>query len=441
VRQVGQMRRTAERALYVWKDKRTRKPLLVYGARQVGKTYLIRAFGTEAFEQVLYVNFEKEISLRTLFEQDYDPHRIVTALGAYFNMSVIPGSTLLVFDEVQEAPGALTALKYFMEEMPELHVMGAGSLLGIAISQKTSFPVGKVEFLRLYPMSFHEFLLAQGEEAMVKAIVQKEIAILDILHDKLVLQLKDYLFVGGMPEVVSTFIQTRVHHEARAVQRDILMAYEQDFSKHAPASVIPKIRTVWNAIVSQLAKENKKFIYGLLRGGARAREFESALDWLEDYGLVYRVRSVSKAHVPLASYASTSSFKLYIHDCGLLGAMGNLSAKALLEKDNLFTEFKGSMTEQFVLQELKANGIDQLFYWSSDTGSAEVDFLFEKEGIPTPLEVKASENLQAKSLRVFADKYPESRCFKTSLSRYREEAWVTNVPLYGVGRIHFPNAI
>lgn len=429
------MKRSAEKNLIAWKESLSRKPLLIYGARQVGKTWLMKQFGAQEFANTVYVNLEKEIPLRTLFEQDYQPQRIIKTIETYFNQDILPGKTLLIFDEIQEAKGALTALKYFNEELAELHIIGAGSLLGIALKQQTSFPVGQVEFLHLYPMSFYEFLLATGNLKLVKLIEEKDWQLLISLRTNIISLLKSYYFVGGMPEAVLSFSLDNNYSQVRKIQENILLSYEQDFAKHAPTEVIPRIRMIWNAVVSQLAKENKKFIYGLLKEGARAKEFETALNWLENYGLIYRVNRTKKANFPLAAYSDLSAFKLYILDVGLLGAIGNLNPKTIVEKEQLFSEFKGALTEQFVLQELKVTGQKQLYYWANDSGSAEIDFIFENHNTIIPLEVKANENLQAKSLKTFALKYPGIHCYKTSLSDYRQESWVTNVPLYGAREI------
>jgi predicted AAA+ superfamily ATPase len=405
------MERSALHALEEWKNSPNRKPLLIYGARQVGKTWLMKQFGKNEFKNTVYVNFEKEIQLRSLFEQDYQPTRIIKALETYFGKNIKPGETLVVFDEIQEAKGALTSLKYFNEELSEQHVIGAGSLLGIAVKQQTSFPVGQVEFLNLYPMNFNEFLMATGNDRLAGLLDEKDWSLLTSLRTKIISLLKSYYFVGGLPEAVLSFSQNENYNQVRKIQENILQSYEQDFAKHAPAEVIPRIRMLWNAVVSQLSKENKKFIYGLIREGARAKDFEIALNWLEDYGLVYRVKRTKKANFPLAAYSDLSIFKLYILDVGLLGAMGNIHPQILIEKELLFNEFKGALTEQFVLQELKAGGQKQLFYWANDSGSAEIDFIFEKENVLIPLEVKASENLQSKSLKTYADKYPDIHCY------------------------------
>jgi predicted AAA+ superfamily ATPase len=397
----------------------------------------MKKLGEKVFENTLYVNFEKEILLRGIFEQDYEPKRIVKLLETYFNQSVTPGKTLVILDEIQEAKGGLTSLKYFKEEMQELHLIGAGSLLGIALEKETSFPVGQVSFLNLYPMDFSEFLIALGHKNMVRAIEEQDWLLLKHLRNTLMTLLKQYFFVGGMPEAVLAFSETENYQEVKEIQLAILQAYEQDFSKHAPTEIIPRIRMVWNSVVSQLAKENKKFIYGILKESARAKEFEQAIHWLENYGLIYRVYRSKKAHFPLAAYADLQAFKVYTLDVGLLSALGNLSSQTLIENERMFTEFKGALTEQFVLQEFKSMGLRQLFYWANDSGSAEVDFMLEKENKLFPIEVKSGENLQSKSLKTFAQKYPETHCFRTSLSDYRKETWMTNIPIYGVTQLLF----
>jgi predicted AAA+ superfamily ATPase len=429
------MERKAEKKLLIWKDSPSRKPLLVTGARQVGKTWLMKKFGSNSFENMLYVNFEKEIPLRTLFEQDYQPTRIVKVLETYFNQSVISGKTLLIFDEIQEAKGAITSLKYFREELPEQHLIGAGSLLGIAMKNQTSFPVGQVEFLNLCPMDFDEFLRATENQRLAELIFQNDWQLLENLKTKVIELLKTYYYVGGMPEAVLTYSINQNLQEVRSIQDSILQAYEQDFSKHAPPEIIPRIRMIWNGLVGQLSKENKKFVYGLIREGARAKDFEMAINWLSDYGLIHLVHRTKKANFPLAAYSDLQAFKIYALDVGLLAAMGNINSRTLIEKEQLFTEFKGALTEQFVLQEFKSEGMKQIYYWANDTGSAEVDFLLEFENKILPIEVKASENLQSKSLKTFSSKYPDIHCFRTSLSNFRNENWMTNIPLFGVKQL------
>lgn len=428
------MIRFVENELIKWKTSPSKKPLLIYGARQVGKTWLMKNFGRTAFDNVVYINFEKEIQLRTIFEQDYNPERIVKLLEIHANEKIIAGKTLVIFDEIQDAKGALTSLKYFREEMSELHIMGAGSLLGIALKQQTSFPVGQVEFLHLYPLNFSEFLLATDNENLVE-LIQKtsDWQLVTTFKERYISLLKNYYFVGGMPEAVQSFCENKNFDAVRQIQENILLSYEQDFSKHAPAEIIPRIRMIWNSLVSQLAKENKKFIYGLIKEGARAKEFELALTWLEDYGLIYKIYRTKKANFPLSAYIDLNAFKTYSIDVGLLAAMGNINPKILLEGDALFQEFKGALTEQFVLQELVTSKNKQIHYWANDSGSAEIDFIFEANNTIIPLEVKANENLQSKSLKTFSLKNPSIHCYRTSLSNYREESWLTNVPLYAIG--------
>lgn len=424
------MKRSIQTSLVAWVKKENRKPLVLIGPRQVGKTWLMKQLGQEHFEQVIYLNFEREKSMTTIFEDDYDPQRILSALEVFSGKKIEMGQTLIILDEIQEAPGGLTALKYFQEELPDLHLIAAGSLLGVGSKTTTSFPVGKVELKHIHPMSFVEFLQAVGEEKLSQLISDKKMDLLSVFHDRVVALLKTYYFVGGMPEAVNTYTQTKTLQDVRDVQLQILEAYERDFSKHAPKEIIPRIRQVWNTFVAQLAKENKKFVYGLIRTGARAREYESAIEWLMNYGLVHAIYRTSAVHLPIKAYADTKHFKLFFHDVGLLAALAQLDARVILEGDKLFREFKGALTEQFVVQQLVGTGVGTPFYWTNDSGQAEVDFLFETQGVLHPLEVKAAENLQSKSLQVFHEKYTDVHCYRTSLSGYREEDWLTNIPLY-----------
>jgi uncharacterized protein len=426
------MERKLTENLVQWKEKKRRKPLLLLGARQVGKTWLMKSFGTHYFENYVYVNFEKESKYRKLFEEDFNPERIVKLIEIQTRQKIVAGKTLLILDEIQEARGGLTSLKYFNEDMPELHIIGAGSLLGISAAQQTSFPVGKVEFQYLFPLTFDEFLNANKRSDLVELIRKNDWKSVAFFEQEYIRLLKQYYFVGGMPEVVSSFVENENYIEVREIQNAILKSYEQDFAKHAPGEIIPKLLMVWNNLVSQLSKENKKFIYSVIRTGARAREFEGAIDWLLNYGLINKIYCAKKAAKPLKSYRDLQAFKLYHLDVGLLGAMGGLSEKTIMETDSFFQEFKGSLTEQFVIQQLTPYNLDDLHYWVNSSGSAEVDLIFENEHTITPLEVKAAENLQSKSLKVFNDKHPELRCYRTSLSRYRQEDWLTNVPLYAV---------
>lgn len=428
------MERILTHQLIQWKSNKRRKPLLIKGARQVGKTWIMKKFGKDNFKEVIYINFEKDKLFQNLFEQDFDIQRILLALQVFSGVVPIAGDTLIVFDEIQEAKGGLTALKYFQENAPEYHVIGAGSLLGIALNGQ-SFPVGKVDFLELFPLNFTEFLMAMGEKDLLYLIKQHEWETVKLFKLKYIALLKQYYFIGGMPEVVRYFSEEKDFIEVRKIQNDILEAYELDFSKHAPYDIIPRLRMLWESIPSQLSKENKKFIYGLLKEGARAKEYEIALAWLADYGLVHRIDRVTKVGFPLKSYRDLKAFKLYISDIGLLCALSGLDEKIILEGDRMFSEFKGALTEQYVLQQLISELSLNPFYWSDDRSSGEIDFLIENKNNFYPLEVKAEENLQAKSLKSFHAKYQPKLSIRSSLSDYRKEDWLVNIPLYAIREV------
>lgn len=428
------MERILFHQLVKWKSNKRRKPLLIKGARQVGKTWLMKEFGKNNFKEVIYINFEKDKLFQNLFEQDFDIQRILLAVQIYSGILPVAGETLIIFDEIQEVKGALTALKYFQENAPEYHVIGAGSLLGIALNGQ-SFPVGKVDFLELFPLNFTEFLMAMGENDLIHLLEQHEWETIQLFRLKYISLLKQYYFIGGMPEVVRYFAEEKDFIEARKIQNDILSAYELDFSKHAPYDIIPRLRMLWESIPSQLSKENKKFIYGLLKEGARAKEYEIALAWLADYGLVHRVDRVTKAGFPLKSYRDLKAFKLYLSDIGLLCALSGLDEKIILEGDRMFSEFKGALTEQYVLQQLKTELNLNPFYWSDDRSSGEIDFLIENKNNFYPVEVKAEENLQAKSLKSFHTKYQPKLSVRMSLADFRKEDWLVNIPLYAIREI------
>lgn len=429
------MKRNDEIKLLEWRQRKRFKPLLLMGARQVGKTWLMKNLGKKHFKNFIYINFEKEQEYRNLFQSDLNVDRIVQALSLFANESIYDGDSLIIFDEIQEAPNALTSLKYFAEDRPNLHVIAAGSLLGVALD-KGSFPVGKVEFLQVRPMTFIEYLEATGNQSLAQLLEQKDFELITSFKERFIAAQRNYYLVGGMPEAVLVYSENMADLDAvRQIQNDILSAYMQDFAKHAPAALIRKIITVWDSLVSQLAKTNKKFIYGLLKSGARAREYEQAIDWLMNYGLIHKVYSVNKLAFPLTAYRDLKSFKLYAMDVGLLSNMANMNPNVIMDNDAFFQEFKGSLTEQFVLQELAALKVENLSYWTNENGVAELDFVFERNGNFYPLEVKATENLQAKSLRIFHEQHPNIRCFRTSLSNFREESWMTNVPLYAVSKI------
>lgn len=425
------MNRSALEALKNWKEMPNRKPLIIQGARQVGKTWLMKTFGSQHFSKVAYFNFETTTALHSLFEQVLAVKQIVAGLSILAGFSMEEENTLIIFDEIQACPKAITSLKYFYEEKPDFYLMAAGSLLGVAIHDGVSFPVGKVDFLMLRPLNFHEFLQAMGKQELLGLIESENHELLKVFDAELKGLLKQYFFIGGMPEVVKLFAETGDYKVVRRAQENIILAYENDFSKHAPSSQLPRIRMVWQSVTGQLAKENSKFIYSLLRQGARAKEFELALEWLKDSGLIHKVTRLSKAGFPLTAYADWADFKVYLHDVGLLCAMGKLSPEILLKGNDLFTEFKGSLAEQFVLQQL-TSASRQAFYWNPENTHSEVDFVIQVHNEIIPIEVKASENVRSKSLAVFHEKYKPATCIRTSLLGYRKQDWLTNVPLYGL---------
>ncbi len=418
-----------------WKDSPNRKPLIIRGARQVGKTWLMKEFGRENYEKCAYINFDDNTRMNNLFEEDFDIDRIIQGLKIESGVNIEPENTLIIFDEIQETPKALKALKYFYENAREYHIVSAGSLLGVAIHEGTSFPVGKVDFMDLTPLSFFEFLDALGENEILEILKNNDFDMLSIFESRLKDYLRLYYYIGGMPEAVSFYAQNKNLLEVRNIQKKLLDAYEQDFSKHAPTNIVPRIRQLWNNIPTQLAKENKKFIYGLVKEGARAREYEIALSWLIDCGLVYQINRVNDNKIPLSAYQDFNAFKLYLLDVGLLSAMAGIDAKTLLEGNEIFREFKGSLTEQYVVCQLKECTDLNIFYWSSDTGTAEVDFIAQIGRNNVPIEVKANENLQAKSLKTFVQKYDNKVNVRTSMTSYRKDDWITNIPLYSIGNI------
>ena len=428
------MRRDAMQQLYDWKEKTTRKPLIVRGARQVGKTWLMKEFASSAYRQFAYINFEDNEVMKDVFQKDFDVERILMAIQLVTGI-VVDTETLIIFDEIQEAPRGLTALKYFQEKAPQYHVVAAGSLLGIAMHSNDSFPVGKVDFMDLYPLSFSEFLEAVGQEAFARLLAKKDWGLIAAFRSKLIDLLKQYYYVGGMPEVVNAFINHKDYAEVRQLQQTMLDSYDRDFSKHAPIAEVPRIRMIWRSVPAQLAKENKKFIYGVVKEGARAKDFELAIEWLIDAGLIYKVSRVKKAGIPLSAYEDFSAFKLFLLDTGLMGAMSGLPPQALLEGNVLFSDYKGAITEQYVLQQLKSVKGLSIYYWSSDTSRGELDFLLQKDVSVIPVEVKAEENLQSKSLRFFVEKNAGLHGVRFSMSDYRKQEWMINYPLYSVGYI------
>jgi len=429
------LNREAIKDLIKWKNREHRKPLIIHGARQVGKTWLMKEFGKTHYEKIAYINFENNERMEHLFNGNLDIPRLITALQIESGVTINDKNTLIIFDEIQEVPKALTSLKYFCENAPQYHIVAAGSLLGVALHPGTSFPVGKVDFMDLYPLNFTEFLNATGNENLVSLLETQDFELITSFKGRFIDLLKQYYYIGGMPEVVIRFIETNDYTIVREVQNKLLMAYEQDFSKHAPNDAVPRIRMLWTSIPAQLAKENQKFVYGLIRQGARAKEFELAMQWLLDCGLIYKVSRIKKPDMPLMAYQDFNAFKLFILDVGLLSAMSDLDIKSLLEGNSFFEEFKGALTEQYVLQQLIANKDIKPFYWSAERSNGEIDFVFQSGMDIVPLEVKAAENLQAKSLKSYCLRYKPKYAIRTSLSDYRKEAWLTNLPLYAINEI------
>ena len=427
------MYREKIKELKKWKLSKGRKPLIVQGARQVGKTWLLKEFGKTEFKKTVYVNFEKEIRLQELFLQDLNPKRIITVLETFFATKIDVENTLIIFDEIQSAPKGLTSLKYFCEEAPEYFVAASDSLLGMNLHNKVSFPVGKVNFLYMFPMNFYEYLLAVGENGLSKVLAEKSWDMLPIFTEKFKENLRYYCYIGGMPEVVNDFVANRDLKMVRKKQEEILTTYENDFSKHAPTELVPRLNMIWQNIPAQLAKENKKFMYGVMKEGARAKDFELAIQWLVDSGILLKSYRISKPDMPLIAYQNMSVFKLFFNDVGLLAAKSGLDSKTIVLGNNLFTEYKGALTEQFVMQQFKSAEMDYIGYWTNERSTSEIDFVIQNEGEIIPIEVKASKNLQAKSFKFFCEKYKPQTAIRASLSNFKKEDWMTNVPLYIIG--------
>ena len=429
------MYRTAIEKLIKWKASPRRKPLIIEGARQVGKTWLMKEFGKQAYVDTVYINFDSNSRMAELFASDLDTDRLILGLELYSGRKIDPNNTLLIFDEVQEVPRALASLKYFCENAPQYHIICAGSLLGIALHEGTSFPVGKVNFLKLYPLTFKEFLMATGKQRFSELLDSHDFQMITSFKQTYIDALKHYFFVGGMPEAVQSFAENKDFNEVREIQKGILEAYEQDFSKHAPNVIVPKIRMLWNSIPSQLAKENKKFIYGLIREGARAKEYEEALMWLCDCGLVHKIIRVNTAGIPLKAYEDLKAFKLFVVDVGLLGCLVGLHPHTLLDGNDLFMEFKGALTEQYVCQQLKTLEDLGIYYYTNDRGSCEIDFVVDTGEQIIPIEVKAEVNLKAKSLKFYHEKFSPGISVRTSMADFKKEDWLINLPLYQIEQI------
>lgn len=426
------MYRYAMERLKAWKNSESRKPLMIRGARQVGKTWLMKEFARIAYTDSVYINFENNPQMESLFSSDYNIPRLVEGFEIYVGKKIDPYNTLLIFDEVQQVPKALSSLKYFAENAGQYHILCAGSLLGVALHSGTSFPVGNVDFLDLFPLSFFEFLEAMGKGRFVDILAKGDYGMACTFKSDLINLLKHYYFIGGMPEVVSSFVERHNFTEVREIQKRILNAYEQDFSKHAPHEAVPRIQMLWNSVPSQLSKENRKFVYGQVREGSRAKDYELALFWLVDCGLLHKVHRVNSPHLPLCAYEDLKSFKLYMVDVGLLSCMTGLHERTILEGSKLFTEFKGALTEQYVLQQLKTLPGIGTWYWTNERSSAEIDFLLDTGSDVIPLEVKAEINLQAKSLKVFRERFSPRLSLRSAMTDYKIEEGLINLPLYAI---------
>ena len=426
------MERTTIQQLKEWKSKSDRKPLLIHGARQVGKTWLLREFAKREYRKEAYIVCRKNELARQLFSQDFNIDRILRGLRALSGVDITPHDSLIILDEVQDIPEALESLKYFKEEAPEYHIAVAGSLLGISLHQDVSYPVGKVNVINLYPMNFEEFLLAKGENEACKLLQSRDYDTLNLLHEKYTDLLRQYYYVGGMPEAVKKYVETGALQEVRDIQEGILQGYGLDFSKHAPKEQVPRIRMVWSSIPSQLFKENKKFIYGALRKGARAHDFEMAIQWLIDAGLIYKVPRCTKPELPLSIYEDLSAFKLYMLDIGLMGALVKTDPANILIKNDIFKEYKGGMTEQYVLQQMKSKDIAPVYYHKTDDSRLEIDFLIQRKGEMIPIEVKAEGNVRSNALSQFLSHRPDLQAERYSMLPYKRQGNLTNIPLYAV---------
>lgn len=424
------MERFVMQDLIAWKNKKDRKPLILLGARQVGKTYILKEFGRREYENVAYVNCDNNAMVKDLFAPDYNIERIILTIGAITGINIQPGKTLIIMDEIQELRRGLASLKYFCENAPDYHVAVAGSLLGLTLNQGESYPVGKVNTIEMYPMTYGEFLWARGFKQRLDLLRSGMWDVVKSLRTIYVQHLREYYLVGGMPEAVKKFIETNDANAVREVQKEIVRAYEKDISKHAPTEQVVRINQVWNSIPSQLAKENKKFIYGVVKPGARAKDYELAIQWLIDAGLVYKISRVNTLGLPLKIHEDISAFKLYLLDCGLLGAMSD-TPPALLLLPNKENTGKGDFTENFVCCEMETLRDIPIYYYSKDNSQLELDFVIQVDTQVVPVEVKAEENLQAKSLKVTLANNPGMRGLRFSMSDYREQEGITNVPLYG----------
>lgn len=426
------MYRSAINALLQWKNKDNRKPLIIMGARQVGKTWLMKEFGRTNYEKVAYISFYNNKRMDEVFQNDFDVKRIIMNLNIEAGVAITPGDTLIILDEIQDSPKVLESLKYFCEEAPQYHVVAAGSLLGVAIHEGVSYPVGKVDLLDLYPLNFREFLYAMEEQGLADALETKDYTLIDNFSDKYLFWLKNYYYTGGMPAVVDAFRMHRDYAEVRQIQNDIVRQYEGDFGKHIDAHTLSRIRLVWDSVPMQLAKENKKFFFGQIKKGARSSEYELAIQWLVDCGLVYKVNRVNEPNMPLKAYKSMNAYKLFLLDVGLLGALSELEAESILDGNDIFVEFKGALTEQYVLQQLISDTRYTPYYFGTEKATFEQDFLVQRGKDIVPIEVKAGDNIRSQSLKAYCDKYHPNKAVRFSTLKYIDQGWMENIPLYAV---------
>lgn len=426
------MYRSAINALLQWKNKDNRKPLIIMGARQVGKTWLMKEFGRTNYEKVAYISFYNNKRMDEVFQNDFDVKRIIMNLNIEAGVAITPGDTLIILDEIQDSPKVLESLKYFCEEAPQYHVVAAGSLLGVAIHEGVSYPVGKVDLLDLYPLNFREFLYAMEEQGLADALETKDYTLIDNFSDKYLFWLKNYYYTGGMPAVVDAFRMHRDYAEVRQIQNDIVRQYEGDFGKHIDTHTLPRIRLVWDSVPMQLAKENKKFFFGQIKKGARSSEYELAIQWLVDCGLVYKVNRVNEPNMPLKAYKSMNAYKLFLLDVGLLGALSELEAESILDGNDIFVEFKGALTEQYVLQQLISDTRYTPYYFGTEKATFEQDFLVQRGKDIVPIEVKAGDNIRSQSLKAYCDKFHPNKAVRFSTLKYIDQGWMENIPLYAV---------
>ena len=427
------MKRKITDKLCEWKKQtKGRMPLLIYGARQVGKTWLMKEVGRTNYDKVAYISFYNNKRMDEVFQNDFDVKRIIMNLNIEAGVTITPGDTLIILDEIQDSPKVLESLKYFCEEAPQYHVVAAGSLLGVTIHEGVSYPVGKVDLLDLYPLNFREFLYAMEEQGLADALETKDYTLIDNFSDKYLFWLKNYYYTGGMPAVVDAFRMHRDYAEVRQIQNDIVRQYEGDFGKHIDTHTLPRIRLVWDSVPMQLAKENKKFFFGQIKKGARSSEYELAIQWLVDCGLVYKVNRVNEPNMPLKAYKSMNAYKLFLLDVGLLGALSELEAESILDGNDIFVEFKGALTEQYVLQQLISDTRYTPYYFGTEKATFEQDFLVQRGKDIVPIEVKAGDNIRSQSLKAYCDKYHPNKAVRFSTLKYIDQGWMENIPLYAV---------